>query len=373
MKSKEAVREVPWARPYFGPEEREEILKAFDSGHLSQGPRVAALEARLKELTGAPHAVAVHSGTAALDIALKLLGVQPGDHVLVPSFAYIASVNCILYQDAVPVFCDVDPVTLNLSVESARSRMTERTKGIIALDYAGQSADWRGLRELARERELFLVEDAAPGLGGAYHGQALSTLGDVAITSFHAAKTFNTVEGGMVFLHDADLERRARIIRSQGESPEEKYVHPELGHNYRMSDLHAAVGLAQFARYEEILRERADAARYYDERLAAVPEVERPVVLPHNRHAWFLYPTRVPRRDLVRERLAERGIGTNVSWPHPAYRQPYLQRFAGEACPVAERACASVLCLPLYMGMTREDQDAVVDGLRDVLGGLRNQ
>jgi perosamine synthetase len=366
----EPVR-VPWARPYFGPKETEWVLRTLNSQWLSQGENVKVLEDRLAGLTASPYVVAVNSGTAALDIALKLFAVGPGDEILVPAFAYIASVNCILYQGATPVFVDVDPQTYCLSVEAVKEKITSRTRGIIAIDYAGQAAPWAELRQLGREHNLFLIEDAAPALGGSYRGQALGTLGNVGITSFHTAKIFTTVEGGMLFMSDAKLAERACLIRSHGESPTEKYLHVELGHNYRMTDLHAAIGLAQFSRYEQVLQDRRQAAEYYSRHLQALPDVVPPAVLPGNQHAWFLYPILVQKRDEVRAWLTRAGIGTNISWPYPVYRQPYLQQFFKEPCPVSERLCQQVLCLPMYYGMTQAEQDLVIQALSQALEPIK--
>lgn len=354
---------VPWAKPYFGPEEIDLLLETARSGWMSQGARVRALEERVGFLTGCRHCVAVNSGTAALDVALKLAGIGPGDEVIVPAFAYIASANAILYQGATPVFVDVEPETLNLDPRNTERKVTGRTRAIVALDYGGHGADWEGLRSLAQAHRLFLIEDAAPGFGGTFQGRGLGTLADVGITSFHSAKIFTTIEGGMVFCRDGEQDERARMIRSQGESPREKYLHPLLGHNYRLSDLHAAVGLAQLARYDEVLKRRAEAAAYYSDRLSKLEGVRVPTVLPGYRHAWFLYSLRVRARDGVRRRLLEAGIETNVSWPHPVYRQPQFTAFFCEPCPVSEEACRSVLGLPLYFELARDDQDFVIEQL----------
>ena len=167
----------------------------------------------------------------------------------------------------------------------------------------------------------------------------------------------------MVFCSTADDAEQARVIRSQGESPREKYVHPRLGHNYRMSDLHAAIGLAQLSRFEEVLRSRAAAAEYYTERLMARPGIELPRVLDGHVHAWFLYVVRMEGRDAVHRRLRAEGIETNVSWPYPAYAQEHLKPFFRDSCPVTEEACRTVLSLPLYYKLTRDEQDVVVEVL----------
>lgn len=356
---------VPWARPFWANEEKELVIQTLESGWLSQGKNVEAFEKRVAELSQAKYTVAVNSGTAALDVALKLFKIKAGDEILVPAFAYIASVNCILYQGAIPVFVDVDPVTFNMDPKDAEKKVTKKTKAIIALDYAGQAADWKALRTLADQHELFLLEDAAPSFGGEYKGKALGTIADIGITSFHAAKIFNSVEGGMILLNDKEWDKRARVIRSQGESPDVKYSHIELGHNYRMSDLHAAVGLAQLQRYYEVLENRAQIANYYSKNLNG--DCVLPKVLDGNKHAWFLYPILVKDRDSLRAKLNEQGVSTNVSWPNPCYAHNHLEKFYQEPCPVTEQVCQEVLCLPLYHGMTEKEAQYVVETLNKLM------
>lgn len=354
---------VEWFRPYFDEAERRALLEVFDSGWFTQGPMVARLETACRELTGAAHCVAVNNGTSALDTALKLLNVGRDDEVIVPAFAYIATANCVRYQDAVPVFADVDPETLNLDPDDVARKITPRTKAIIAIDYAGHPAPWRELTALARPRGIALVEDAAPSFGAMYHGQACTTLADIGITSFHLAKSFTSVEGGMLFLHSEEHAATARMIRSHGESPTEKYVHPLLGHNFRMSELHAAIGLAQIGRFTEVLARRGRMAATYDRLLAGNPAARRPVVRPDQRPSWFLYPILVEERDRIRQELAQAGVGTNVSWPIPVYAQRHLAPFATGVCPVAEWACRHVLCLPLFYELTEEQQAFVCHAL----------
>jgi perosamine synthetase len=314
--------------------------------------------------------VAVNNGTSALDIALKILEVGPEDEVIVPAFAYIATPNSVRFQGATPVFADVDAVTYNLDPADVEKKMTSRTKAIIAIDYAGQAAPWDELRQVADAKGVALVEDAAPAFGGWYGKKALCTLGDISITSFHAAKTFTSIEGGMLFLKSERDANLAKMIRSHGESPTEKYVHPVLGHNFRLSDLHAAIGLAQLNRFKAVLARRSEVAATYDQLLANVDGVTPPTVLPGNVHSWFLYPVLVDKdRDLVRQRLAEAGVGTNVSWPLPVYRQQHLAKFFVEECPVTELLCKQILCLPVFYQLTRSEQELVVETLDECITG----
>ena len=359
---------VPWFKPYFDENERNALIDVFDSGWMSQGQMVSKLEQLCQQLTGAPYCVAVSNGTAALDVALKLFEIGPDDEVIVPAFAYIATANAVRFQCAVPVFADVDSVTYNLDPADVAKKLSSRTKAIIAIDYAGQAAPWRELRQIAEDAGVALIEDAAPGFGASYGEDRLCTLGDVSITSFHVAKTFTAIEGGMLFLRSEREMKLAKMIRSHGESPTEKYVHPILGHNFRLSDLHAAIGIAQLQRFEEILARRAEMASIYDELLSDVEGVTPPTVLQGNIHSWFLYPVLIQRdRDLVRRRLSDAGVGTNVSWPLPIYRQQHLAKFLVEPSPIAESLCKSVLCLPMFHELTRSEQEFVVKTLVDCL------
>lgn len=355
---------IQWSRPFISSEEEAEVAACIRSGWIAMGRRVEELEALVGGLVKSPHAIAVNSGTAALDVALKVLGIQPGDEVIIPAFGYIATANAVLYQHATPVFADVDPETYTIDPDDVERKVTSRTRCIIAIDYAGQGPDYGRLRALAKTHNLALVEDGAPGLGGVQNDRPLCSWGDIGTTSFHAAKTFTTAEGGMLFTGNEEWAKRARMIRSQGEDPGMKYHHPVLGHNYRLTDVHAAIGLAQFRRFHDVLARRAAAAERYRHELAGLPGVILPKIRGNARHAWFLFPMLVAQRDAIRKRLAEDGIETNVSWPLPLYRQRPYQGFAAANCPVAEGLCRQVLCLPLFHRMSEDDQARVVSGVR---------
>jgi len=355
---------IPWANPYFADEELDEVIDTVKSTWLTMGQKVKQFEDKISNFIGVKHCIAVNSGTAALDVALKVLNIQPGDEVIVPAMAYIATANAVLYQHATPIFTDVDEKTYNMDPNDVVKKITGRTKCILPIDYGGQGADFDALRKIADEHNLFLVEDGAPGFGGEYRGKKLCSFGHISITSFHAAKVFTTVEGGMLFTDNDQWNRIARIIRTQGEDPERKYLHPYLGHNYRLTDLHAAVGLAQIARMKEVLEKRAALAEYYTKNLKGINCITTPYVAPGNKHAWFLYPILVDNRDAVKHCLADNGVDTNVSWPMPVYEQPFYQKYAHDECPVAERITQKILCLPMYYTMTTQEQDYVIENIK---------
>ena len=355
--------EIPWAKPYIGDEELREVVDTFKSTWLSMGPKVEKFEQIISEFVGVKHCIAVNSGTAALDVALKILEIKPDDEVIVPAFTYIATANSVLYQHAVPIFADVDAKTYTLNPDDVVRKITSKTRCLLPVDYAGQTADFDSLAEIAINHGLYIVEDAAPGFGGEYKGKKLCSFGDVGITSFHMAKIFTTVEGGMVFTDDDELAKRARIIRSQGENPDQKYHHPLLGHNYRMTDINAAIGLAQISRMEGVMESRRQAAEYYIKCFQDYKDIVLPFVKAECSHAWFLFPVLIENREEVRAFLTEKGIGTNISWPMPVYEQEPFKKFKQDSCPVAEEICRKILCLPMFYNITKEEQNYVIENL----------
>lgn len=356
---------VPWAKPYIGKEELNEVVDSMKSGWITMGPKVARFEDEVGKYVGVKHAIAVNSGTAALDVALKAIGIRPGDEVVIPAMTYIATANAILYQGATPVLADIESVTYNINPGDVISKITNQTKCIISIDYSGQCARYDTLERICSCYKLFLVVDGAESLGAKHKGREACSFGNISTTSFHAAKLITSVEGGMVFTNDDKLAGKARIIRNQGE--DQKYHHILLGHNYRMSDLHAAVGLAQFKRIKDVLNKRYQLAQHYTKGLRGY-SIGLPFTSYYNKHAWFMYPITVSNRDQVVESLRGKGIDTRVAWPIPIHKQPLYQHlFKDSNHQVAEVLAESVLSLPMYYEMTREEQDYVIKHLREAV------
>lgn len=369
----ELSKKIPWAIPSIGQEEEQEVVQAIRSSWVTMGPKVEQLEREMAAYVGTKHAIAVSSGTAALDVALKVLNIGPGDEVIVPAFTYIATANAVLYQHAMPVLADIQPETFNMDPEDVKRRITSRTKCIMPIDYGGQSADYDALIEIAREHGVPIVQDGAESLGGEYKEKKLCSFGRISTVSFHAAKVITSVEGGMVLTDDDALAIRARMVRNQGEDPFNKYHHPVLGHNYRMTDLHAAVGLAQFRKLAEILRKRAEIADYYTKHLEDLDgDLTLPYVTGECKHTWFFYPILIEHRDEVVNYLRNKGIDTRIAWPLPIHKQPLYERFFKNArYPVAERIASMVLNMPLYYEMSEEDMRYVVIHLKDAVARAR--
>ena len=361
---------IPWARPAIDAAERQAVIDCMDSGWLTAGPRVAELERRMAERARRRFAVAVGNGTAALDVALRAAGVRRDDEVIVPALSYVATASAVALQGAVPIFADVDRRTLGLSADRAEERLTSRTRAVLCTDHGGNPCDYGQLTDLTNRAGVPLIVDGAQSLGAAFGGRPTLSYGLISTVSFHAAKTITTVEGGMCFTDDPAIDRKMRLLRSHGEDPDRKYHHVELGHNFRMTELQAAIGVAQLGKVDALLAGRQAMAATYAELLAG-SDLWSPPGLAAGHNGRFLYTVMVPHRDAVMARLKELGIETRACYPVPLYRQPIFARMAGDCdCPVTEAACAQILNPPMFHGLTAEQQARVVHTLTAVVADL---
>jgi dTDP-4-amino-4,6-dideoxygalactose transaminase len=351
---------IPWARPFLAEAEVRAVTELLQARRLSMGREVAAFEEETAARVGRRHGLAVANGSVALDVALKLAGIGHGDEVLVSALSYVATTNAIFWQGARPVFCDVEPTTLNVDAADAERRITPRTRAFLVADYCGYPPDYDAIEALCRRHGLVLVVDGAQALGGALHGVPSLARGIVATTSFHTAKAFLTGEGGMVFCDDDGLDERGRRLRGQGEIPGRKYVHDTLAYNYRLTDLAAAIGRAQIARMDEVLGRRRALVERYAERLGEAG-VELVEPLDGATISAFSLAMLLPERDRVARQLDAAGIETRSLYPLPAYRQPIPEYapYAGLCLPNAEAACQRVLNPPLYYELGDADVDRI--------------
>ena len=376
---------LPYGRQSIDDADVEAVVAALRSAWLTTGPAVERFEAALCHHTGAAHAVAVSNGTAALHAAMAALGVGPGDEVIVPAMTFAATANAVVYCGGTPVFADVEPDTLLLDPADAVQRITSRTRGIVAVDYAGQPADYPALRAVADRHGLFLAADACHALGGSLKGRPVGSLADVSTFSFHPVKPIATGEGGAVTTNDEQLARRARIFRNHGITSDHRsresagahrYEMVSLGYNYRLSDIQCALGCSQLEKLPRWVERRRAIAAEYDQALEAVPEFEPLAVRAGRGHAYHLYVVRCLTESAGRDRdhvfsaLRRAGIGTNVHYP-PVHLHPYYrERFATGPglCPRAEEAYERILSLPIYPGMSDGDVRDVLVGLAAVAG-----
>lgn len=362
------------------------MLEVLHSGALSLGPMLARFERDFEQRTGAREAIAVSSGTAALHLAVRALGWGPGDEVLTSPLSFIASSNCLLYEDARPVFCDVDPVTLCLDPGAAEATVGERTAGLLPIHIFGHPAPMGALERLARERGLGLLEDAAQALGAVCEdGVQVGARGNPAAFAFYANKQITTGEGGMLMLPDPGAAEVARSERNQGRAPGMKVMdHERVGFNYRLTDLAAALGVAQLERLDGLMAERERIAAAYAERFralgAARPGEGDPddLLLPaadrgELRRSWFVFILRLPKsadREAAIEALDRDGIDARPYIPCIHLHQPYRERFGfkGGEFPVAEDFSRRALALPFYPGLGEPAIERVVDAVRRALG-----
>jgi perosamine synthetase len=363
-------RTIPIAKPVLGEKELEAVKEVFESGMLVQGKKVKQFEEKFADYTGVEHAVAVTNGTVALDVALKALNVGPGDEVITPAFSFIASSNCILFQNAKPVFADIDPRTFNIDPSDAAEKITAKTKAIIPVHMFGQPAKMDALKEIAEDNGIALVEDAAQAHGAEYKGQKAGSMGDMGCFSFYATKNMTVGEGGMITMNNMELASSARLLRSHGES--RKYHHDVLGYNYRMTEFCAAVGSVQLQKLDEFNAKRRENAQLLTNGISKFAGLTVPYVEKDVKHIFHQYVVKVkeeyPRgRDELAGLLKERGIGVAVHYPIPMYKQPlYLKLGYGDTkCPNAEEACRRVLSLPVHPMVDREDIEYILDVLKD--------
>jgi perosamine synthetase len=366
---------IPLARPWIGRREEELLLETLRSGRLALGPRLpefeAALSRRLRDLPVS----AVSSGTAGLHLAIRAAGIERGDEVVTSPFSFVASANCLLYEGATPVFCDIDPRTLNLDPAAAAAAVTERTSGILPVHVFGYPADMPAFERLAAARGLWLVEDACEALGAVHaDGRPVGARGNLAVFGFYPNKQLTTGEGGAVVSPDDGFKERIDSERNQGRAPDLGWLdHDRLGFNYRLDDLSCALGVAQLERLDELLAGRTRVAALYSEALAEVDGVEPPSPdAGGDRRSWFVYVVRLPRdvdRDDAVRALRERGVDSKPYLPAIHLLSFYRERFGhreGEF-PVCEDVARRSLALPFYPELTESLVERVVAALREVL------
>jgi perosamine synthetase len=362
---------IPLARPELGEREEELVLEVLRSGRLSLGPIGERFERAFAEWLGVEDAVAVSSGTTGLHLGVRALGWGEGDEVLTSPFSFVASANCLLYEGARPVFCDVDPVTLDLDPAAAEAALGERTAGLLPVHIFGYPAAMPELEEIAASRGLGVLEDSCEALGAIdAEGCGVGTRGNIAVFAFYANKQMTTGEGGMLIPPSAAIAARLRSERNQGRAADMDWLeHDGLGFNYRLSDVAAAIGLAQVEKLDSLLQRRRAVAAAYAERLAGMEGVEAPLDgRGPERRSWFVYPVRVADgdRDATIARLAERGIASKAYLPC-IHLFPHLRElgYREGQFPIAEEASRRSLALPFFTSMTESQVDRVCEALAD--------
>lgn len=357
---------IPIARPQMGEEEKERVWEAMSSGSLAQGPRVKQLEDEFAAFVGAEHAVATSSGTTALHLALLGHDIGEGDEVITVPFTFIASANSIVYTGARPAFVDIDERDFTMDVDQLEAAVTPRTRAIMPVSLYGQPADMPAIADIAERHGLAVIEDAAQAHGAAVGDRKSGSWGAGAF-SFYPTKNMTTGEGGMITTRDAAYAERVRLLREHGMKV--RYHHDIVGYNFRMTDIAAAIGLAQLPKLDAYNARRRVIAARYDAELAGVIT---PFVRPGVTHVYHQYTIRVRERDAFVERLKERGVGSAIYYPIPVHRQkPFIAMGYGEqSFPVTDRLTEQVVSIPVHPALSDEEVSTVIEAVNQTAAEL---
>ena len=388
---------VPMSSPDLTAAEKDAVLQVLETRHLSLGAQYQAFEEGIAEYAGARHAISVNSGTAGLHLCIRSAGIGAGDLVITTPFSFMASSNVLLFEGAVPVFVDVDPLTGNIDPSLAAQAAADLAAGgavaqkwlprkgaspqsslkaLLPVDVFGQPADMNPLRETANAYNLAVIEDSCEAIGAEYHGKKAGTLGDMGVFAFYPNKQMTTGEGGVIVTDDDRAADLMRAMRNQGRAPGDTWLqHTYLGYNYRMDEMSAALGVVQLGRLEELLTKREQVAAWYAAGLQALPEIEVPLIANStSKMSWFVYVVRVPQgadRDAIIHRLGELGIPARPYFA-PIHLQPFMvERFGFQPgdFPVTEDLGRRGMALPFSSVMTKEQVEIVCEALSAVIGG----
>lgn len=363
---------IPLSRPYFTKEEQENVIDVINSGWVMQGEKVDLLEKELSKYIGIKYAILVSSGTAALHLALISLGIGREDEVIVPSFSFVATANSVLYVGAKPVFCDIDPDTYNIDPVEIEKKITSKTKAIIVVHQVGLPADMDKILKIAKDKKLLVIEDAACALGAKYKNKMVGTFGDVSCFSFHPRKNITTGEGGLITTNNKKISDRLRSLRSHGllkKNKKDQLV--SLGYNYRMTDIQAAIGLAQVKKIKTIIQERQKLARKYDKAFKSITKIKPPFVPKDRIHTFQSYLLRITGGRKLRDKIIKEFIKDEIGYSpsiSAIHKQKFYKKILGNiSLPQTEKANQEGLILPLWTHMTEKEQDFVVKKLISVI------
>ena len=373
---------IPYGHQWIDEEDIEEVVKVLKSEWITTGPKIEEFENALCRYIGCKYAVAVNSGTSALDIAVQTLNLPKGSEVITTPFTFVATSNAILYNNLKPVFVDIEKETRNINPNEIRKKITDKTKAIIYVDYAGHPCDIEEIKEIAAGHDLYLMEDASHAIGAEYKGKKIGNFADMTVFSFHPVKHITTGEGGAVVTNNDEFYERLKMLRNHGIDksaldrfgPKAGWAYDLkfLGRNYRITDFQAALGISQLKKLAVFIRGRKEIVRMYNEAFKAVSEIEMPIVKPYVKHAWHIYTVLlngINRDEFFRE-MRERNIGVNVHYI-PIYRFSYYQEHFNinhNNFPVTEEVFSKIITLPIFQKMSDNDVEDVIMSVKKLLG-----
>lgn len=363
---------IPYGRQTIDEEDIQAVVDVLRSDYLTTGPAIHEFEQKAADYMGVKYAVAIANGTAALHAACFAAGIQEGDEVITTPITFAASANCVLYCGGKPVFADIKKDTYNIDPEDIRKKITDKTKAVIAVHFTGQPCEMDEIHQIAKEHRLLVIEDAAHALGADYKGRKIGSVSDMTTFSFHPVKHITTGEGGMITTDDEELYKKLILFRSHGITRDESmlqsnegpwyYEQLALGYNYRITDIQCALGISQLNKLEAFVARRRELVNRYQQAFKDVTEIVTPVEKEGCHSSWHLYVIQVKNRGKVFEELREAQIGVNVHYI-PVYHHPYYRThgYADVMCPNAEALYEGLISLPLYPGLTDEQQDYVIE------------
>lgn len=370
---------IPYGRQNIDEDDINAVVEVLKSDYVTTGPKVNEFEKKVAEYCGAKYAVAIANGTAALHAACIAAGIGTGDEVITTPITFVASSNCVLYCGGTPVFADIDPHTYNINPEDIESKITPKTKAIIAVHLTGQPCDMERINEIAKKHNLLVIEDAAHALGAEYKGKKIGSISDMTTFSFHPVKHITTGEGGMILTNNKDLYEKLLLARTHGITKNQDmmeqcdggwyYEQQSLGYNYRITDIQCALGISQMDKLNKFVEERRKIAGIYDNAFRNYPKITIPYQMEDCKNSYHLYVIQVENRKEVFDKMREAGIGVNVHYI-PVYTQPYYRHNGYDTviCKNAEQYYDKALSLPIYPGLTEEQQQYVIDKVIEYAG-----
>ncbi|MFA6253149.1 MAG: DegT/DnrJ/EryC1/StrS family aminotransferase [Patescibacteria group bacterium] len=368
-------KKYPIAKPFIGIEEKREVLKVLNSGHLSLGPYYKKFEASFAKKIGVKYACAVNSGTAGLHLAMLCAGIKPGDEVITSPFSFVASANCILYVGATPIFVDIDPITYNIDPLEIEKKITPKTKAILPVHIFGQSANMTVIVKIAKKYNLKIIEDACESLLASHNGQQVGTFGESAVFAFYPNKQMTTGEGGMLVTNKKEIYELACSLRNQGRGENMQWLdHERLGYNYRLDEMSAAIGLVQLKKIDWLIKERRKIANLYQKFFSPHHDlIQIPQINKGNTHTWFVYALKIKdkkiKTDQLIDKLRKEGISSKPYLPSIHLFKFYQDKFGFKEgdFPISEEISRYSLAMPFYIGLKEKDVKHIVNKLIKIL------
>lgn len=363
---------IPAAKPIISKEEIIAVNKVLKSNEIASGEIVKKFEENFARYIGVKECVTVSNGTVALDLALKVLGIGKGDEVLVPDFSFISTANCVLFQNAKPIFVDINEKTFNIDVEDLKEKITPKTKAIIGVHLFGHPFDVREIKEICKDKKLFLIEDCAQAHGAEYKNRKVGSFGDLSCFSFYATKNMTTGEGGAITTNNKKLAKKLRLLINHGQT--KKYQHSILGYNYRMTNIQAAIGLCQLKKLDKFNEKRIKNAHYLNKNIK-INGLTKPYIKPYVKHVFHQYVVKLEEnfglgREEFCQYLRKKGIDCAIHYPLPIHKQPLYKKLGYSdkkvKCHVATEIARKVLSLPVHPGLKKKELEYMVKTINEL-------